>query len=103
MGLHTWVAKPSFKLKKLRFIPREWQRSLLRRWQSRSLKYLSLFFVALFIALWLSSSPSAAIEPSPAPKLSTPQPLQEIRGVWMTNNDTDILKDRPTLQNAVSQ
>jgi uncharacterized lipoprotein YddW (UPF0748 family) len=94
MGLHTWVANPSFKPKKLRFIRREWQRSL---------KYLSLLFVALFITVWLSSSPTAAIEESPVPELITPQPLQEIRGVWMTNNDTNILKDSPKLQKAVSQ
>ncbi|BDI20034.1 hypothetical protein ANSO36C_58360 [Nostoc cf. commune SO-36] len=30
-------------------------------------------------------------------------PRQEIRGVWMTNNDFDTLKNRATVQDAVSQ
>lgn len=32
-----------------------------------------------------------------------PQPLQEIRGVWMTSNDMDILRDRQKVQAAASQ
>jgi uncharacterized lipoprotein YddW (UPF0748 family) len=43
------------------------------------------------------------IAQSPVPEAIAQQPFQEIRGVWMTNNDTDILRDRPKLQNAVSQ
>lgn len=31
------------------------------------------------------------------------QPQQEIRGVWMTSNDLDILRDRTKLQEAVNQ
>lgn len=31
------------------------------------------------------------------------QPLQEIRGVWMTSNDMDILRDRQKVQAATSQ
>ncbi|MCA1992101.1 MAG: glycoside hydrolase family 10 protein [Coleofasciculus sp. S288] len=70
---------------KLRFISRE-------LW--RSLKYLSLLFLALFITILLAGNPSSAI---------AQQPFQEIRGVWMTTNDNDILSDRPKLQEAVSQ
>lgn len=70
---------------KLRFIPRGW-------W--RSLKYLSLLFLFLFITILLDRNPASAI---------AQQPFQEIRGVWMTENDSDILRDRPKLQDAVNQ
>ncbi|MFE1745164.1 family 10 glycosylhydrolase [Coleofasciculus sp. H7-2] len=89
---------------KLHFIPRGW-------W--RSLKYLLLLFLASFITVLLagnpiwaiaqSAMPPEAIEQSPIPEATPQKRFQEIRGVWMTNNDIDILRDRPKLQNAVSQ
>ncbi|MBD1925565.1 glycoside hydrolase family 10 protein [Trichocoleus sp. FACHB-90] len=90
---------------KLHFIPRGW-------W--RSLKYLLLLFLASFIAVLLAGHPISAIaqspmpepeaiEESPIPEATPQKSFQEIRGVWMTNNDTKILRDRPKLQNAVSQ
>ncbi|MBD2083447.1 MULTISPECIES: glycoside hydrolase family 10 protein [unclassified Coleofasciculus] len=89
---------------KLHFIPRGW-------W--RSLKYLLLLFLASFITVLLAGNPISAIAQSPMPPEAieqipnpeaTPQKrFQEIRGVWMTNNDNKILRDRPKLQNAVSQ
>ncbi len=103
MRLHTWVANSLFKPMNLRFIPRGW-------W--RSLKCLSLLFLASFITVLLAGNPTSAIAqsvlpkaivPSVVPEVTTPPSFQEIRGVWMTNNDTDILKDRPKLQEAVSQ
>lgn len=30
-------------------------------------------------------------------------PRQEIRGVWMTTNDTDVLRDQPKMQHAVNE
>lgn len=82
---------------KLRFIPRGW-------W--RIVKYLSLLVLALFITVFLAGNPIAAIAQSPVPEAPegiAPQPLQEIRGVWMTENDHDILRDRPKMKEAVSQ
>lgn len=70
---------------KLRFIHTNW-------W--RSLKYLCLLFLTVFITLLLSRNIPSAI---------AQQPFAEIRGVWMTNNDTDVLADRSKLQDAVSQ
>jgi uncharacterized lipoprotein YddW (UPF0748 family) len=64
------------------------------RGQRRSLKYLVLLLSTLLAAILLNSTPSPAI---------AQQPLEEIRGVWMTNNDTSILIDRPKMQAAVSQ
>jgi uncharacterized lipoprotein YddW (UPF0748 family) len=53
--------------------------------------------------------PSSQASPKPKPKPKPPPPIvyrvlppQEIRGVWMTTNDDDILKDRLKLQEAVS-
>lgn len=88
---------------KLRFMPRGW-------W--RIVKYLSLVVLTLFMTVFLAGNPIAAIAQSTLPEAviqSTepeaiaPQPLQEIRGVWMTENDHDILRDRPKMQEAVSQ
>jgi uncharacterized lipoprotein YddW (UPF0748 family) len=79
---------------KLRFIPRGW---------CRSLKYLSLFFLASLITILLFGNFTSAIAQEAVPKAIAQQPFQEIRGVWMTTNDTDILVDRPKLQDAVRQ
>jgi uncharacterized lipoprotein YddW (UPF0748 family) len=97
---------------KLPFIPRHWLRSL---------KYLSLLFMGLFITILLAGYPISAIAPWAVPQAIAPwavpqaiahsampepiaqRPMQEIRGVWMTENDHDILSDRPKRQEAVNQ
>jgi len=88
---------------KLPFIPRQWLRSL---------KYLSLLFMGLFITILLAGYPISAIAswalPQAIPHSAMPEPIaqrhmQEIRGVWMTENDHDILSDRPKRQEAVNQ
>ena len=92
--LRGWIANLSFKLMKLCFIPRDWWRSHIGQCQRQLLKYLSLVLLTSFITVLLAGNPVAAI---------AQQPLQEIRGVWMTTNDNDILSDRPKLQDAVTQ
>jgi uncharacterized lipoprotein YddW (UPF0748 family) len=63
-------------------------------WQ-RSLKYIfPLLFVVSLVATLLTGQATSA---------TAPQSRQEIRGVWMTINDTDILRDRTKMQAAVSQ
>jgi uncharacterized lipoprotein YddW (UPF0748 family) len=58
------------------------------------LKFLfPILFLISFITVILSSSPTRAIAP----------PRQEIRGVWMTINDAEILKDRTKMHEAVAQ
>ena len=79
---------------KLHFVSRGW-------W--RLLKYLSLLLLGLFITVLFTSNPTSAIAQSALPEAITPQPLEEIRGVWMTENDHDILRDRSKMQEAVSQ
>lgn len=106
---------------KFRFIPKGWWRLPLGWCQRRSLKYFSLLFLASFITVLLVGNPISVIaqtvmpesilqtvEPEPIPAVIEPepvvrQPFQEIRGVWMTENDNDILSDRSKLQDAVSQ
>jgi len=97
---------------KLRFIPRGWWRSPLGWCQRRSPKYFPLLFLASFLTVLLVGNPIPAIAPwavpkaiaqSIVPEVIAQQPFQEIRGVWMTNNDTDTLMDRAKLQDAVSQ
>ncbi len=94
MRLCGWLANLLFITMKLRFTSRG-------LW--RSLKYLSLLLLTSFITILLASNPTSVIAQSPVPEAIAQQPFQEIRGVWMTNNDTEILRDRPKLQNAVSQ
>ncbi|MEW6495818.1 MAG: glycoside hydrolase family 10 protein [Cyanobacteriota bacterium] len=97
---------------KLRFLPRRW-------W--RSLRYCCLILLGLFLTVLMAGNPTSAIaqnvmpdaiiqsavpdaiEPSAVPDVIEQKPLAEIRGVWMTENDHDILRDRPKLQEAVSQ
>ena len=69
----------------------------------RFLKYLSLLLLGLFLTVLFASNPTSAIAQSTVPEATTRQPLQEIRGVWMTENDHDILRDRSKMQEAVSQ
>jgi len=97
---------------KLRFIRRGWWRSPLGWCQRRSPKYFPLLFLASFLTVLLVGNPIPALAPwavpkaiaqSPVPEVIAQQPFQEIRGVWMTNNDTDTLMDRAKLQDAVSQ
>lgn len=78
----------------LRFISRGWWRYVPAVQAARTLKYLSLFLVASFITVLLSGHPTSAIVQPPS---------QEIRGVWLTTNDTNTLLDRPKLQEAVNQ
>lgn len=66
--------------------PHPWRRT------SKLLKVL-LFFASFAAVLLLGSS-------SP---LIAQAPPSEIRGVWLTGNDTEVLTDRPKLQEAISQ
>lgn len=52
-----------------------------------------LLIVSSWTVVWFSS-PSAA---------QTPPPRQEIRGVWMTANDKDVMRDRTKLRDAVTK
>ncbi len=83
---HAWVANASFKPMKLRLVFQGWRRSLKR--------FLPLLFLLSFVTVLLVNSFTPAIAQIPR---------QEIRGVWMTNNDFNILKDRAKVQDAVTQ
>lgn len=81
-----WVADTSFKPIKLRLIPQTW-RQLLKN-------VFPLLLLISFVTVLLVGSFIPAFAQIPR---------QEIRGVWMTNNDFDTLKDRAKVQDAVSQ
>ncbi|WP_324704665.1 glycoside hydrolase family 10 protein [Lyngbya sp. CCY1209] len=57
----------------------------------------------------IAPPPMLQVDPQPAatPQPATPQPpiakQAEIRGVWMTSNDSDILMDQPKLEEAIGQ
>jgi uncharacterized lipoprotein YddW (UPF0748 family) len=55
--------------------------------------FLPLFLISLFIVFWGNSFTP----------VNAQVPRQEIRGVWMTNNDLNVLKDRTKVQEAVTK
>ncbi|MBD2771335.1 glycoside hydrolase family 10 protein [Iningainema tapete] len=81
----AWVAQVSFK--PLRFIPHG--ASLLKR-------LFPLLILISFLTVLLVDNLTPVFA-----QLQIPRP--EIRGVWMTNNDFDTLKNRAKVQDAVSQ
>nr|MDZ8164752.1 glycoside hydrolase family 10 protein [Nostoc sp. CmiSLP01]MDZ8286140.1 glycoside hydrolase family 10 protein [Nostoc sp. ChiSLP01] len=81
----VWVANASFKPMKSTFFVRGWRRKV---------KYIfPLLMLISLIAVVLVDSFSPAV---------AQLPRQEIRGVWMTNNDFDTLKNRNKVQEAMS-
>ena len=62
------------------------------RWKPLSIFLFGLSLIAAVIVH--SFIPAAAVVRPPA---------QEIRGVWLTTNDTDILIDQPKLHNAIDE
>lgn len=79
-------------------------RLLMRRFILRSLRpvlpilFLLAFALPLLLNIFIPEADhgSVAIAQSPPPQ-------QEIRGVWMTSNDLDILRDRTKMQGAINQ
>jgi uncharacterized lipoprotein YddW (UPF0748 family) len=87
MQLCVWIANALFKTMILPIIPRGWQRSIKT--------IFPILFTISFIAVLLINN----LIPAPAQ-----QPRrEEIRGVWMTTNDKDILRDRRKLGDALTQ
>ncbi len=79
----------------LRFISHHWQRFVqpLARSLTRPKRHLAL----LFLVTWLIFSLVGHLAPGVA------QARQEIRGVWVTANDTDIFRDRTKSQAAIAE
>ncbi|PSB02928.1 glycoside hydrolase family 10 protein [Merismopedia glauca] len=68
---------------------------ILPNWQKRLKQFLPLVFtISLLAVLWLDSF---------TPIVAQLPPTQQIRGVWMTANDKDMLKERSQVREAVSQ
>ena len=63
------------------------------RWHPSSVFLLGLSFIAAIILHGIM--PSAA--------MARLNPNQEIRGVWVTTNDMDVMVDQPKLDNAIGQ
>lgn len=64
-------------------------------WRWKPLSIL-LFGLSLLTAVILHSL-------TPVAAMGHPSSAQEIRGVWLTTNDTDVLVDRPKLHSAIDQ
>lgn len=65
-----------------------------QRWRRLSQRLLPLLFLISFVTVLLVNSFTPTL---------AQLPHQEIRGVWMTVNDFDILKERRKVQDAMSQ
>ncbi|MBW4509184.1 MAG: glycoside hydrolase family 10 protein [Scytonematopsis contorta HA4267-MV1] len=82
----SWVGNSPVKPMKLSFISLGWRRL--------TQYLLPLLFVMSFVTVLVAGSPNPGM---------TQQPRQEIRGVWLTNNDFDTLRHRAKVQDAMSQ
>ncbi|MEH2049078.1 glycoside hydrolase family 10 protein [Nostoc sp.] len=91
----VWVVNASFKSMKSSFSIQNWRRRSIAACRQTSLKYLFPFLILIsFFTVLLVDGFTPAIAQIPR---------QEIRGVWMTNNDFDTLKSRDKVHDAVSQ
>jgi uncharacterized lipoprotein YddW (UPF0748 family) len=91
----VWVANAPFKFMKSPFIIQSWRRLL---------KYLFPILILIsFFTVLLVDSFTPAISEGWGFSAIAQLPRQEIRGVWMTTNDFDTLKNREKVQDAVSQ
>lgn len=92
---------------KVRLIPESWRLSL--SWQMTALlkvqqsgRFLKYFFRRMPALLFVLSFLSVLLVSTPTP--ATVQSLRsEIRGVWLTSNDTIVLRDRLKLATAMTQ
>ena len=62
-------------------------------------RFFPILALISFVTVLLANSFTPARAWVPTPEI----PRQEIRGVWITSNDLDILKDRAKVQDATSQ
>jgi uncharacterized lipoprotein YddW (UPF0748 family) len=86
ISLYVRVANASLKTMNLRFLPQSWWRKIKR--------LFPLLVLLSFVTVLLADQLNPAI---------AQLPRQEIRGVWITNNDFATLRDRTKAQEAVSQ
>jgi uncharacterized lipoprotein YddW (UPF0748 family) len=92
---HVWVANASFKSMKSSFFVQSWRRQF---------KYIFPILILIsFITVLLLDSFTPGISEGSRFRAIAQLPRQEIRGVWMTSNDFDTLKDRAKVQEAMSQ
>jgi uncharacterized lipoprotein YddW (UPF0748 family) len=72
-----------------------WQRGQTMNWYSKIFKNIFplLFLISFFTVFWGNTVTSVTAQ----------TPRQEIRGVWITNNDLNILRDRAKVEDAVTK
>jgi uncharacterized lipoprotein YddW (UPF0748 family) len=96
---------------KLHFTHRDWSKRRLGQTTTtvrRSLRYIILAVVGAIVAVFLSGALfagglSSEVSSSGMPPAIAPQTAQEIRGVWITSNDNDVMIDSAKLEDAVTQ
>ena len=91
----VWVAKASLKSMRSPFILQGWRRLL------KSL--FPILILISFVTVLLADSFTPAIIEGGRSSAIAQLSRQEIRGVWMTTNDFDTLKDRDKVQDAMSE
>ncbi|HEY9800046.1 MAG TPA: glycoside hydrolase family 10 protein [Leptolyngbyaceae cyanobacterium] len=96
MGWRLWVAKALFKSMNLSVSPYKWRPRKSKTYSRILLRsFLPILILISFVTVLLLNSfiPATAQLPT----------RQEIRGVWMTNNDFDILRDSLKVQDAMGK
>jgi uncharacterized lipoprotein YddW (UPF0748 family) len=93
--LDQFLQHTSSQEEKLNLLSLGWQREQTINWHHKLLKNLfPLLFLISLVTVLLTNS----LTP-----VTAQMARQEIRGVWITNNDLNILKDRAKVQDAVTQ
>ncbi|MBD2295995.1 glycoside hydrolase family 10 protein [Anabaena sphaerica FACHB-251] len=95
MRQHKWLHNTSFKRMKLNFLFLGSQHRQTMNWHQKLFKKLFLFlFLISFVTVLLTNTFTP---------VNAQIPRQEIRGVWITNNDLNIFKDRAKVNDAVTK
>lgn len=94
MRSHKWIEKISFKTMKLTFPFSGWLRNVVASRQNLIKRLFPLLVLCSFLTVLLLDNFTPVIAQIPR---------QEIRGVWMTSNDLNVMKDRSKAQEAVTK
>nr|WP_241993428.1 glycoside hydrolase family 10 protein [Trichormus variabilis] len=95
MQMHKSLLNTSFKRTKFNILSLSWQRGKRINWHHQLVKSLFplLILISFVAVLWGNSFTPVTAQ----------TPRQEIRGVWITNNDLNIFKDRQKVQDSVKK
>ena len=98
--LHKWLIQTSYPRVKFNFFSSD--RQHIKTMNLKPMNWHHKFFKRLFPFLFLISFVTVLLTNTFTP-VNAQIPRQEIRGVWITNNDLNIFKDRAKVNDAVTK